>query len=102
MLECDGFGFRFCYFFRSGCLASGSCSVFCRPRDSVSVSLQDTAIDSVDAIFVGVAAGGKGYRIEGDAVFCAILCSQVVDLIFLQACIAERNICAFAHADESS
>ena len=102
MLECDGFRFRFCDFFRSGCLASGSCSVFCRLRDSVSVSLQDTAIDSVYALFVGVAAGGKGYRIEGDAVFCAILCSQVVDLIFLQACIAERNIRAFAHADESS
>ena len=87
MLECDGFGFGLCDFFRSGCLASGSCSGFCILRDRVSVSLQDSAIDSIDAIFVGVAAGGKGYRIEGDAVFCAILCSQVVDLIFLQACI---------------
>ena len=102
MLERDGFGFRFGDFFRSGCLASGSCSGFCLLRDSVSVSLQDTAIDSVDAIFVGVAAGGKVYRIKGDAVFSAILCSQVVDLIFLQACIAERNIRAFSHADESS
>ena len=40
--------------------------------------------------------------LEGETVFGAILCSQVVDLIFLQACIAERNIRAFAHADESS
>ena len=91
MIECDGFGFRFCDFFRSGCLASGSCSVFCRLRDSVSVSLQDTAIDSVDAIFVGVAAGGKGYRIEGAAVFSAILRSPVVDLIFLQAAFPDRK-----------
>ena len=83
-------------------MASGSCSGFCLLRDSVSVSLQDSAIDSVDAIFIGVAAGGKGDRIEGDAVFGAILCSQVIDLIFLQSCIAERNIRAFAHTDESS